>query len=106
MIQTISANLVQNFAGQIRAELGDIVQQIILFGSRSRQDHADHSDYDIAVIAIQNSSGIREKILDIEMEMLNKHDAMFSTILYDLQEWEKEKNTPLGWNIQDDGLIL
>lgn len=106
MVYSNATNLAQIFANQVRLALGNHILQVILFGSRARQEHTEYSDYDIAMIVNQHSDDIHEKILDIEIDMLNHHDTLFSTILYDVQEWELEKKSPLGWNIQDDGIVL
>ncbi len=75
------------------------VEQIVLYGSRSRGDNTDTSDYDIAIIA--PSAIEKDKTMlyhDInEIETLKKIDIVFIN---------KETDSDLLENINKDGVII
>lgn len=106
MSNAVLTDLSKNFADLLRQNLGEYIHQIILFGSRSRNDFAEYSDYDIVLIVENNNAEIRDVVLNIEIQMLDEYDTHFSTLIYDPIEWELEKGTPLGWNIENDGIVL
>ena len=80
------------------------MKQIILFGSRARGDSSEYSDFDFVVIVDKKTPAVREKILDTEVEMMDKYERLFSTIIYDEREWKKASAFPLAWNISREGI--
>lgn len=97
---------VQEFTQNIRERLKGAVKQIILFGSRARGDMKQNSDYDFLIILEHKDEILREQILEIEAEMMNRYGTLFASIVCDLQQWEKEQGLPLAINIAKEGVIL
>jgi len=82
------------------------VKQIILFGSRARGDSSENSDYDFVIIIDKKTPKVREKALGAEVEMMDKYERLFSTIIYDEREWKKAGSFPLAWNISREGIRI
>jgi uncharacterized protein len=83
--------------------------EVILFGSRARNEAKDDSDWDILVLLNQvkvtykDEQAIRHKLFEIEVE---KAEAI-STFVYSKDDWNtRHKITPLYENIKKEGLIL
>lgn len=101
-----SMDKAKEYGQLIRMKLGPHVKQIVLFGSQARGNAQEGSDYDFLVVVDERTRDIREAVLDVGVEMLNRHDRLFATILYSEEEWRESSRFPLGWNIQCEGIAV
>jgi predicted nucleotidyltransferase len=99
-------NVAAEYGQLLRKRLGPHVRRIVLFGSRARGDATDASDYDFLVIVDRRTRDVREAILDVGAEMLNRYDRLFAALTYTDAEWEDGVRFPLGWNIERDGIAV
>jgi uncharacterized protein len=104
MENNIITNLIKN---QIKNDNSDA--DVILFGSRARNEATKESDWDIlvllnqSIVTIKDEQVIRHKLFDIE---LNEGIAI-STFVYSKNEWNTRLNkTPLFENIKREGVLL
>lgn len=71
--------------------------EVILFGSRARGTHREHSDWDFLILIDREELTNREKddlrdiLYDLELEL----DEIISTIIHTKKEWEALAVTPL-----------
>jgi predicted nucleotidyltransferase len=98
--------LAAEFARLIRQGLGDHVRQIVLFGSRARGDARAGSDFDVLIVVDQSDPELRERVLDASVEMLDRHSALFATILRSEEVWRQSQGFPLAMNIAREGRAL
>ncbi len=94
------------YASEVRKRLGHHVKQVVLFGSRARGDASDASDYDFVVVLDSKEKAFREQVIDAGVVMLNATDKLFAALVYGPDEWAAVSASPLGWNIQREGLLL
>ena len=102
----ITDQIVQEFARELRQRLGNRIQQIILYGSRARGDYWEGSDFDFLILVTERDDGLRDKVLDIEVELLNRYDHLVSSQILTLTQWERERFSPWGRNIEKEGVPL
>ena len=98
--------IIKEFTQKLRQQLGDRLKEIILFGSRARGDWEEGSDYDFLIIVDKKTKEVRNIVLDIESELLNKTNKLLSSLISSEKEWENSKNFPLGRNISKEGIRL
>ncbi len=98
--------IAREFSELIKTSLKDRLKKIILYGSRARGNFSKGSDYDFLIVLDKRDEDVREQILHIEVEMLDKYDTLFASIVCDEKEWEKESKFPLGINIAREGIAL
>lgn len=97
----------QEFSTILKDKLGNHIKKIILFGSRARGDFdSKKSDYDFLIVVDIDNKALRDCILNIEVDFLNKYEELLTTIIYDEKEWEFNKYVPLGLNILKEGITL
>ena len=96
----------QDFADNVRKELGDHVKEIILFGSHARGDFTEGSDYDFLIVLDERKKAYEKVLLEIGVDFLNKYDVLIGDIIYDEKEWELRKQFPIGLNIMIEGIEL
>jgi hypothetical protein len=49
---------------------------------------------------------LREAVLDVGVEMLNRYDRLFAALIYTNEEWDEGQHAPLGWNIRREGIAV
>jgi predicted nucleotidyltransferase len=81
--------------------------KIILFGSRSRNDFSEESDWDFLILTEEEATEnhkekIRAHLFEIE---LNTNQSI-SSIIHSKKEWENFKITPLYQTIEDEGVAV
>ncbi|RKX65123.1 MAG: nucleotidyltransferase domain-containing protein [Thermodesulfobacteriota bacterium] len=98
--------IIKEFTQKLRQQLGDRLKEVILFGSRARGDWEEGSDYDFLIIVDKKTKEVRNIVLDIESELLNKTNKLLSSLISSEKEWGNSKNFPLGRNISKEGIRL
>lgn len=96
----------REFAALVRARLGLRVKRVTLFGSRARGDAWAGSDYDVLLVVDRPSRDVREALLDVQVEMLDRHEALFASIVRSEEEWDESQGYPLAANIAREGRDL
>ncbi len=98
--------IAQDFAREVRHQLGDRVREIRLFGSRARGDAGRNSDYDMLVIVERRTPEIRSIVLEIEVGLLDRYDSLVASVIRSSDEWENLQGYPLAINIAREGVVL
>jgi uncharacterized protein len=94
------------FSRRLRQRIGTNVRQVYLFGSRARGDYRDGSDYDFLILLDKKGPIQNNEVLENEVEFLNTFNELSACVVYDEKGWEWRKNSPLGINIQREGILL
>lgn len=94
------------FAREVRRRLGTHIKDLRLFGSRARGNAHPHSDYYMLVIVDRRSPEIRAAILEIEVELIDRYEALVTSIVRSEDEWKQRQGTPLAINIEREGRRL
>jgi len=109
-----SASLMKNESEAIEAAIRMLkskfsVSKVILFGSKARGDHDEHSDIDLLVVASKLLHWKEEKaivgaLFDIGME----YDVIFSPLFTSVDEWENGmfREFPVYQEISRDGALV
>ena len=86
--------------------LGDNLQKIILFGSRSRGEAHPESDYDFLVLVDRRSPHLEDHVNEIAYEMLDRHEAVVTLFIDEFAHFERERHEPLFCNIREEGTVV
>ncbi len=83
--------------------------EVILYGSRARDDYLEHSDWDFLVLVdgsvdTARTDRIRHALFEIELET----DQIISSIIRSRQEWNSPKYSvvPLHKNVEREGIHI
>jgi len=109
-----SASLMKNESEAIEAAIRMLksefsVSKIILFGSKARGDHDEHSDIDLLVVASKLLHWKEEKaIVGALFDIGMKYDVIFSPLFTSVDEWENGIFTkfPVYQEISRDGAVV
>jgi len=86
--------------------LGDNVQEIILFGSRSRGSAEHDSDYDVLLLVRERTPASEDLVDGVAYEMLDVHGAVVTIFVDEMATFERERHEPLFCNIRREGVLL
>ena len=98
--------IIEFFSINLKSILSENLSALILFGSRARGDAREHSDYDFLIIVDKKDKDIKSKIIDVEVETLNRFEKLTSSLVWDEKDWELKKRFPIGMNILKEGIFL
>jgi len=98
--------LAREYATLLRRDLGARLKEILLFGSSARGDASEGSDFDVILVVDRRTPQVREAVLDAEIEMMNRHEALFATLLFDEEQWYETRQFPLGWCVEQEGVVV
>ena len=109
-----SASLMKNESEAIEAAIRMLksefsVSKVILFGSKARGDHDEHSDIDLLVVASKLLHWKEEKaIVGALFDIGMKYDVIFSPLFTSVDEWENGMFTefPVYREISRDGAVV
>jgi predicted nucleotidyltransferase len=88
--------------------LGDSLVRMVLFGSKARGDYDDESDIDIAIIVSNLSRNLKNRILDIVVEIELKYLTPMSTLVLAQEQFERlrERERRIALDIEREGIPL
>jgi len=83
--------------------------ELILFGSKARDDSEELSDIDILILVDKNvSHNLKDKIIEIAYDIELKYDIVFGLVIENKKSWESSryKVMPLYQNVQREGILV
>lgn len=86
----------------------DSSADIILYGSRAREDEKSDSDWDILILTdnptnLMTERKFRDKLYDLTLET----GEIFSVFVYSKNEWlTKQRFTPFYHNVTEEGVLI
>lgn len=83
--------------------------EVILYGSRAREDDEVYSDYDILVLVDQPVNvALKDRILSSVYPLQLETGAMMTLITYHRRRWESlpHREMPFHKNVERDGVVL
>lgn len=105
-LETETSSVLAAIKQRLYEALGDKVRQIILFGSRSRGDAEEDSDYDILLLVDRWTRTLEDRVDDIAYEMLDCYGAVVTIFVFEMKTYEQEIHEPLFCNIRREGVML
>ena len=98
--------IARRYARAVREELAQQVKSIVLFGSQARGDAWPGSDYDFVVVLDRADRAARDKVSAAGAELLNETNRLCSALIYAPEQWDLVRQSPLGWNVVREGIVL
>lgn len=91
----------------LHGHYGERLGKVVLFGSRARRDHKEHSDFDLLVALNDepNQRVERKAISDIVWPICLANEAVIQCSAVSRQRLENDR-TPLFLNVREEGVSL
>lgn len=102
------AAVLTRFADQVRAQYGDRVSRIALFGSRARREGHEESDLDVAVILADVDQALRRALIDLATDLFLETEMRISPLVLSQDEFDTLLRLGRGVAIaiRDEGIDL
>ena len=99
---------VRTFLHGLGMELGDQLQQTVLFGSKARKDDDPDSDIDILIVVNKENRTLRNAISNIGSRVSLEYDVLIGPFIIAQDRWEqmKREKFSLCENVARDGIPL
>lgn len=98
--------ILDRFLAEIHRRFGANVKQVILFGSRAREDYEFASDYDCLVIVEEVTPAVNDVIDEIAGELLYQYGALFSIFPIPHEKYQQASYDPFLMNVRQEGIVL
>lgn len=83
--------------------------KLIMFGSKARGDHDEHSDVDLMVLVEDpKTTEMRDKLSTLQFEVIMEQDAPLMSTIENYKNWLEEKDISLPFkdNIESEGVEI
>ncbi len=92
----------------LAARLSDNLVTMYAFGSRTRGDHGQNSDFDVLVIVKKRNPEVEAVSIDSFLEDEAENGVPFDPVIKSLAsfELEREHHTPFYENVMRDGVMV
>ena len=99
---------VSEFVKALRQRFGPMIKEIILFGSKVRQNDNGDSDIDILIVLNTLSWDRKKTISELAAQENITHGVLISTIRYDADTWKSPviRLSPFGRAVREEGIRL
>ncbi|WP_054840311.1 nucleotidyltransferase domain-containing protein [Thermococcus sp. JCM 11816] len=101
--------IAKEFAEEVKNSLGDLVKDVILFGSVARGgDYREESDIDVLIVVDADPWEIQKKVSELVVMYLLEYGTYISVKVVSVEEFEfmKNINTAFYTNIRREGVSL
>ncbi|MCH5332967.1 MAG: nucleotidyltransferase domain-containing protein [Agathobacter sp.] len=86
---------------------GNVLEQIILYGSVAKGTNTEESDIDIAVIVRSYTEDMHDKMIDLTVDLELEYNKVLSVLLIDYDSFKEWENVlPFYQNVKKDGIML
>lgn len=105
-VESMQDMLPNEYARLLRRKLGCNLKSVIWFRTWPLCDETECADYNFVIIVDKRTKDIRELVLDVDVEMMGRHEKLFAAVLYDEVEWQRAQMFPFAWNINREGIAV
>lgn len=102
-LQEIFERLIRGF----QIIFGNVLEQVILYGSVARGTQTEESDVDIAVIVHRYTEDMHDRMTNLTVDLELEYNKVLSVLLIDYDNFKEWENAlPFYRNIKMEGIIL
>ena len=98
--------MLKRFKAEVKKILGDRLDRVILFGSRSRGDAEPDSDFDLLVTVQNLQKADRGRILNVAANLSLEYDAVLAVLVLSATAFTENRYFYLYENIQKEGQVV
>jgi predicted nucleotidyltransferase len=106
MLKAEEKEILRRFKNEIEKALGDRLDRIVLFGSRSRKDADPDSDFDLLVTAKSLQQTDRKIILEIAADLSLEYSTVLAVLVVPTSDFREDRYFYLYENIQKEGQVV
>ena len=106
MLNSVEREILKRFKAEVTKVLGDRLDRVVLFGSRSRGDADLESDFDLLVTARTLQKTDRRRIFDIAADLSLAYGTVLAVLVVPSKDFTEDRYFYLHENIQREGQVV
>lgn len=106
MLKSEEKEVLTRFKAEADKILGNRLDQIVLFGSRSRGDAEPDSDFDLLVTVRGLQRMDKKKLFDVAADLSLEHGTVLTVLVLATEEFTEDHYFYLYDNIQREGQVV
>ncbi len=98
----------ENFRDTVNARYPELVERMILFGSKARGDAKEDSDLDVLLVIREGDWRVKMKLADLACELALGTDTVPALMILTADEWQKQERSDSVFSeaVQKDGVFI
>jgi predicted nucleotidyltransferase len=106
MLKSEEREMLKRFKREVKKVLGDRLDRVVLFGSRSRGDAAPDSDFDLLVTVQNLQETDRKRVFEIAADLSLEYDTVLAVMVVPANDFTEDRYFYLYENIQKEGQVV
>jgi len=106
MLKSEEGDMLKRFKREVKKVLGDRLDRVVLFGSRSRGDAAPDSDFDLLVTVQNLQETDRKRVFEIAADLSLEYDTVLAVLVVPANDFTEDRYFYLYENIQKEGQVV
>ena len=106
MLKNEEREILRRFKAEIKNVLGDRLDRVVLFGSRSRGDADPESDFDLLVNVHSLLETDRKRVLEIAADLSLGYGTVLAVLVVPTNDFREDRYVYLYENIQKEGQVV
>jgi predicted nucleotidyltransferase len=106
MLMAEEKEILRRLKGEIEKALGDRLDRVVLFGSRSRGDADPESDFDILVTVQSLQETDRKRVFEIAADLSLEYGTVLAVLVVPTNDFTEDRYFYLYDNIQKEGQVV
>jgi uncharacterized protein len=106
MLKSEEREMLKRFKKEVGKVLGDRLDRVVLFGSRSRGDAAPDSDFDLLVTVQNLQETDRERVFEIAADLSLDYNTVLAVLVVPANDFTEDRYFYLYENIQKEGQVV
>jgi len=106
MLKNEEREILKRFKAKVEKILGDRLDRVVLFGSRSRGDADPESDFDLLVTVQSLQETDRKRVLAIAVDLSLEYGTVLAVLVVPTNDFREDRYFYLYENIQKEGQVV
>ena len=106
MLKSEERAMLKQFKAEVEKILGNRLDRVVLFGSRSRGDAEPDSDFDLLVTVRSLRKPDRKRVIEIAAELSLEYGTVLAVLVLPVKDFTEDRYFYLYENIQKEGQVV
>lgn len=106
ILKTEEREILRRFKAEVEKVLGDRLDRVVLFGSRSRGDAEPDSDFDLLVTIRGLRKSDQKRVFELAADLSLEYGTVLTVLVSSPEDFREDRYFYLYENIQKEGRVI
>ena len=106
MLKSEEREILERFKTNVKNVLGDRLDRVVLFGSRSRGGADPDSDFDLLVTVQSLQETDRKRVFEVAADLSLEYGVVLAVLVVPINDFREDRYFYLYENIQREGQVI